>query len=382
MDRAAGSAALDVLKGAAGKNNVKEELACALVEAGEGGVRLSATDLEVGAALRPAGCEVLRPGRALVRLETAASIWRECRADRLRLVCDGDLQVVEAELGGSEYGLPALPPEGFPAWEAPRGAGATLPAEALLAVLRRAAPAAAAAEAGGRYAMAGVALCPGGEVAGVSASTLRAVATDGKRLSLDEAPCEWAGGLDLPAMARLPAVVPAKAAALFCRTLERELKADPEALATLALDARGAYLACGGSEAYSRLVEGRYPDYAPHLEAPAGAGECRLHASALDRLLAAAGVVCDRDGAKVTLAFSAGSVTATAAGSSAGRSRVSEPADYRGPDSQVSLDPKLLRPLLREAGEAAAVLKVAGPAAPLRIGLGGGSWRVLAMPLT
>lgn len=231
--------------------------------------------------------------------------------------------------GGSRFTLQTLPPEDFPA--RPQGSGSDsvgcrLPRALLADALDRVAFAMAARDI--RYYLNGVLLRLDGD-------TLTAVATDGNRLALAEAPV--AAG---PAQA-LEFIVPRKTVHAW----QRLLRAASDAEVTLAVAPKQVRLACRHLVFTSQLIEGRFPDYRRAIPAAQGptVGIARL---ALRDALERAALMTSDSFRGVRLSFADGQLRISAH-NAAQEEAVEEIAlEAGGPTLQIGLNAGYLLDLL------------------------------------
>src|SRR3954471_12788041 len=156
-----------------------------------------------------------------------------------------------------------------------------------------------------RYSMTGVMW----ELDGGSA---RLVATDGRRLALAEGVATAVGGHTTKGQTP---VVPAKAMGL----LERNLQDDPEETVRVCLRPNEALFRTGRAVIYSRLVEGRFPDY--RLVIPKKHNDrVALQAAPSQAAVRQAAIMTDDDSRRVTFRFAKVKLTLQSQGATSGRS--------------------------------------------------------------
>src|SRR5262249_4107815 len=149
----------------------------------------------------------------------------------------------------------------------------------------------AAADDTGRYSMSGV-------LWELEKAVVRLVATDGKRLALAEGVATAVGGHTPGGQ---PPVVPAKAMHL----LERDLQDDPEEAVRVSLRPNDVLFRTGRSVLYSRLVEGRFPDYKSVLPRKKAVA-VPLPAGPFQAAVRQAAIMTDDDSKRVTFRFDRG----------------------------------------------------------------------------
>src|SRR5262249_38232248 len=109
---------------------------------------------------------------------------------------------------------------------------------------------------------------------------------------------------------------------------------------------------------YSRLVEGRYPNYKQVLPQKHNA-KVPLTVGPFQTAVRQAAIMTDDESKRVVFKFTKQKLTLQARGTEAGRSKVELPLEYDGKPLEISFDPKFLIEMLR----------VLDPAAPLTLDL-------------
>lgn len=324
------------------------------------GILLTATDYET-AVLAPIPGEVAEPGEVVAPVERLTAILKETRGDtaEVRTTDEGHLRV---EVAGAGYTVFCVKRETFPevADPDPKG-GATLPAAALLKMLRRTRFAAATERS--RYTLNAVKFER-------RKGVLRLVATDGRRLA--QMDCAAKG--DLGAVALLPL----KAAVI----LEQALAGAPEdAEAVCRTVDNRLVLSVGGVRLSALLLEGQYPDYESVLRKP---GEPLAEAAAPDLLRAArqAALLADQStlSLRVTLREGRALMRATSSGAGGGEADAEAEAAYAGPERSASLDAGMLQDILRAAEEDRVSIDMHSPGQAVIFRWG--DWISVLMPIT
>lgn len=363
-------AAWTAVSGACGKGtNLKPALLCVRAVADLGtGLTLTATDLEVAVSLAVEGVEVRTGGVALLP-DKVGQILREIVGPVIVLSDENGLAMVGQ---GSDFTLPQQNPDEFPsppAFEAD-APHHTIPADVLREMLGR--TAFAAADDGQRYAMTGV-------MWELDGDHVRLVATDGKRLSVADGAASAVGG---HATKGTFPVVPKKAVGLLSRLLSGVGEDEP---VSVVFRANEVLFRVGGAVMYSRLVEGRFPDYRAVLKGAAEgtAGEADVPAAALLATVKQAAIMTEGgdEGKRLSFEFAPGGLTVRGKTAEKGRSQSRMPLDYRGKPIDINLDPTFLTDFLKEvgAGEVNLRLRDGGSPALFRCGEG---FAYMVMPLT
>src|SRR5918995_101656 len=177
-----------------------------LVEAGDGGLTLRATDMEVGLILSVEG-EVESPGSALLPGRLLVDVVRNLPPGDVALALRPEQRDVELTAGMARFHLRTLPPEDFPRLPEFEGEPISLPADALADTVDRVAQAASRDEV--RPILTGVLVT-------AEERTLTMVATDSYRLSVKHTE------LEQPVSQPLEANVPARALRELSRVVSPE----------------------------------------------------------------------------------------------------------------------------------------------------------------
>jgi DNA polymerase-3 subunit beta len=167
---------------------------------------------------------------------------------------------------------------------------------------------------------------------------IRLVATDGRRLALVEGGTQAHG--EHGTKGQMP-VIPAKAMTL----LERNL-VEPDELVRISIRQNDALLKTERAMIYTRLVEGKFPDY-KMVVPQKGAIKIPLTVGPFHTAIRQAAIMTDQESKRVIFRFEKNKLTLQARGIDAGRSRVEMPLDYSGSAVQIDFDPKFLLDMLK-----------------------------------
>jgi|SRR6516164_8552511 DNA polymerase-3 subunit beta len=289
---------------------------------------IMATDLELGIRLEVRGVTVEETGDAIMPAARTLAILRESTDEELLLQANTERCLVQGQF--NEFEMPSEDPANFP--DVPTFAEEKyheLKAENLREMIRRTIFAAAIENP--RYAVTGILW----ELEGNSA---RLVATDGRRLAVDQGPAEGHGGHDTKGQTP---VVPTKAMSL----LERNL-ADPKETVRVSLRPNEVLFKTDRAMIYSRLVEGRYPAYREVFPKKATT-KIPLSAGPFQSAIRQAAIMTDEESKKVTFTFSKKKLILQASGTQTGRSKVEMSLDYDGKAIEIRFDPRYLTDMLR-----------------------------------
>jgi DNA polymerase-3 subunit beta len=320
--------ACQLVSAALSSKDVKPILTNVKAVADEGRCTLMATDLEVGIRLDVQGLEISEPGEAILPAKKLVDILREARDDTLTIEADPGGCVVRGRT--LEFEMPGEDPAQFP--DLPTLSEETyheISAGSLREMVRRTMFAAADSE--GRYTMSGV-------LWELESETIRLVATDGRRLALAEGVGTPQGGHTT--QGQTP-VVPKKAMGL----LERNLQDDEEEPVKVCVTPNEILFRTGRAIIYSRLVEGRFPDYRPVIPEKHTV-RVELNAGAFHSAVRQAAIMTDKESNKVAFGFSKGKLTLQS-GARSGRSKVELALEYDANPLEINFNPAFLMDMLR-----------------------------------
>jgi len=293
---------------------------------------LMATDLELGIRLEVRGIRVEEPGEALLPAARLISILRECPDEEMTIEAGPDACKVFGS--ATEYDMPGEDPAAFP--DVPAFAEEKyheLTAGVLRDMIRRTIFAASTEQQMRFGATTGV-------MWELDAEDQHAalVATDGHRLALSKGPAQNHGEHTTKGQTL---VVPAKAMNL----LERNLT-EPDELVRVSLRSNEALMKTERAMIYSRLVEGRFPNYRQVLPTKFAA-RVPLTVGPFLSAVRQAQIMTDEQSKRVRFQFAKGKLTLRAQGAEAGQSRVEMPVEYDAKNLEISFDPKYLTDMLR-----------------------------------
>jgi DNA polymerase-3 subunit beta len=334
--------------------------------AADGRCTLMATDLEVGIRLDVQGLTILEPGEAILPAAKLVQILREARDRELSIEADASACVIRGTDSPLEFEMPSEDPAYFPDFPSfTEERYHEITAGTLREMIRR--TVFAAGDEATRYTMMGV-------LWEVDENRARLVATDGRRLAQADGLATPVGGHST--RGQTP-VVPTKAMQL----LEKTIQDDPEELVKVCLRPNEVLFRTGRSVIYSRLVEGRFPDYKAVMPKKRTV-RIELQAAPFQAAVRQAAIMTDNDSRRVTFQFTTGRLTLESQGVGTGRSKIEMPLDYKGNPIQINFNPEYLID----------VLKILPPDASLTLDLidggnpalfrQGENYAYLVMPLT
>jgi DNA polymerase-3 subunit beta len=291
----------------------------ALVQAADGKLVISTTDLDTG--IRASvECDVLKAGSTTLPARRLFSIVRELPAAELTLEVDSK-QVATITSGNSFFRIMGLPEEDFPPF--PKGEGAKtfkLQQGVFRDMLKRTAYAISTDES--RYVLNGVLLS-------FKDNKLSLVATDGRRLALVEQELEFPKGSEVEA------ILPTKAVQELSRILR-----DEEPL-TISFGENQVSFDLGTTFLYSKLIEGNYPNYKQVVPAEAKDRiilERELFLNAVRRVA----LLSSEKSNSVKLIFSKNNLDITANTPEVGEAKESLAITHKGKDFSIAFNPEFL----------------------------------------
>jgi DNA polymerase-3 subunit beta len=297
--------------------------------AADGRCTLMATDLEVGIRLDVQGLTIEEPGEAILPAARLIAILREANDEELSIEADQTNCTVRGPT--LEFEMPGEDPAQFPEWPTfAEDKYHEISAGALREMIRR--TIFAVADASGRYSMTGV-------LWELDGDTARLVGSDGYRLALAQGTATAHDGHTTKG--QMP-VVPTKAMAL----LERNLQDDPEEAVKICFRPNDVLFRTGRAMLYSRLVEGRYPDYRQILPKKAAVKATATAAPFLAAVRQAA-VMVEAETKRVAFHFAKHKLTLEAQGVNTGRSKVEMPVGYEGKALNLGFNPEWLTEMLK-----------------------------------
>jgi DNA polymerase-3 subunit beta len=351
---------LSVVSRAVSTRAATQSLSGILVSAGEGGVSICATDLEMGlktklAADSDGGGAVLLPGRLLAELarslgdQTVEIETREVERD------------VEIRSGGSSFHLRVLPSEDFPSLPDEEGEPLTIPAAALAATVELVARAASRDDM--RPVLTGV-------LVSASGNEMTMVATDSYRLAVKRTEMESAIGGELEAN------IPAKA----LRELSRIVSSDGVESVSVSLLRNQAVFKAGDIVLNTRLIEGQFPNFRQLLP-ESYEHDVRLPRPELLDVTRRVSQLAQRN-APLRLSFAPGELKIAASTPDVGDAEETMPAAFEGEPLEIGFNPDFLREGIESVEGDEVVLRLISPLRPgLLQPVDNEDFRYLVMPI-
>ncbi len=291
---------------------------------------LMATDLELGVRLDVLGVTAEQPGEALLPTARLISILRELPDDEITIEATSEACFIKG--ASTEFEMLSEDPSAFP--DIPSFAEESyheMTAGVLREMIKRTIFSVASAEHARFGATTGI-------LWELEDDKATLVATDGRRLAVMSGPATAHGGHGTKG--QMP-VVPSKAMML----LERNLT-EPDEIIKIAFRTNEVLMKTERAMIYSRLVEGRYPNYRQVIP-PKHAARVPLMVGPFYSAVRQAAIMTDQESKRVTFSFAKKKLTLQAKGAESGRSKVELPIDYDGKNLDISFDPKFLSDMLK-----------------------------------
>jgi DNA polymerase-3 subunit beta len=293
---------------------------------------LMATDTEVGIRMEVRSINVEEPGEALMPANRLLSILREATEEELNIEAGPDGCMLRAQR--MEYEMPGEDPSIFPDFPTfAEDKYHEINSGVLHNLVRRTIFAVANPEKTTKW----------GATTGIlwelDGGKARLVATDGRRLALCDGAAIAHGN---HATGSQQPVAPLKAMSL----LERNLQEDEEAV-RVSLRPNEVLIKTERATIYSRLVEGRFPNYKQALPTKHNV-KVPLTAGPFQTAVRQAAIMTSEESMGVVFSFEKGKLTLRARGADTGSSRVEmELPEYQASPLEISFDPRYLTDMLR-----------------------------------
>ena len=321
-------------------------LANLLLEASVGGLRVSATDLEI-ALIAEGTAEVKNNGRAVLNARNLFEIVREAPEETIRLTKKGD-HGIEISSGKSVFRVVGMNPEEFPTLPAVASKEeASIEAEELEEMIEKTFYAASNDET--RYTLNSLYFVKVGKG---EKGFLRVVATDGHRLSYTERESDkkwkWDKGI----------IIPRKGVMEI-----RKLLAEGEGDLKVSVDERAILFRRGKVSLAIRLIEGEFPAYEQVIPKKAD----RIASVGRELLMGGlrrASIMTSDAGRGVKFAFANGQLQISASHPDLGEANEEIPADYKGASFQVGFNPKYFLDILQVTEDEKVVLELKDEVSP------------------
>ena len=305
------------------------------LDAGEQGVvTLTWFDSDVGIRMEVSDCTIESPGEVLLPIDDFSAILAASTDERIGIESDGKKTIVQGV--HSEFRLPSENPDGVRSLEVVDDQPCHEVSARLFRELIRRTVFATDNESS-RYALGGVLL-------EMTANGITGVATDGRRLAVQEGPAR-SSGWDVSGETTIAKpIVPTRAMQLLKRALAAGLKCGNIQLAVTADDVR---IKSGRFPVYARLLKGTFPiwrDIFPQADVVA---KIHITAGPLCEAVRQAAIVDSEEAPGVLFNFGDGQLVLPAGGHDQRRSRVELPIAHYGPKISIRLDPRYVADFLK-----------------------------------
>lgn len=298
------------------------------IVARDGRCTLTTTDMEVGISLGVEGVQVMGPGQALFPAKQLTDILKEIGDKDVTVRADSGVGVVSGQ--HVKFEVPSGDPTAFPDLPTPdEGRYHEVNAGGLREMIRR--TVFATADQAARYSMTGV-------LWEIDGDTAKLVATDGRRLAVADGPAVPVGGHTTKGTT---SVVPAKAMAVLDKVLT-----DAWETVRVCFRADEVFFVTGRGTIYSRLVQGRFPDYKGVLP-KTSSGRAELDLPPFRVAVKQAAVMTGRENRRVTFRFGADKLTMFPEGLASGKSTIDLPIRYAGKATDITLNPDYVVEMLK-----------------------------------
>lgn len=314
------AAAFQLAASVAPARSPKEILQNVRVTATGGLVTLEATDMEVGIRLQLDDIDIQKEGAMLLPVARVGAILRESSDETLTFETDDS--GVQIRGSRSKFRLPGANPDEFPrvaSFEEEKYH--EIPVRLFKEMIRR--TVFATDTESSRYALGGVLL-------EMDETQITAVGTDGRRLARMQGSAQSIGGHGTTGAST---IVPTRAIAL----LERAVSEKDETV-QVAARANDLLVRTRRWTLYSRLVEGRYPNWRQVFPERTESATIDLTVGPLFSALRQAAIVTDHESRGIDFTFANGNLTMEATTAEIGESHVDFPIAYEGEPVTLTLD--------------------------------------------
>ncbi|HYM57811.1 MAG TPA: DNA polymerase III subunit beta [Solirubrobacteraceae bacterium] len=352
---------LQTVTRAASTRSAVQALSGVLLQAGDGGIELRATDMEIGLRV-PLDGEIVRDGAVVLPARLLVDVVRALPVASVSLELRPSEQDVEIVGGSATFHIRTLRLEDFPPFPEPEEGGRVeVPAGAFVETVVKVARSASRDET--RPVLTGI-------LVSASERELRMVATDSYRLSVKETT------LEAPLAGSFEANVPARALQELARIVQH---GEVDRLA-VSVRTNQVIFEAGGVVLSSRLIDGQFPNYRQLLP-DAYDHELQLAGAEATDVVRRISLLAQKN-APLRLAFSEGELTVSARTPDVGEARESMPVPFQGEPLEIGFNPEFLRDGLEAVESGDVVLKLISPLRPGLIEAADGSgFQYLLMPI-
>jgi len=320
---------LNLVQGVIEKKSTIPILSNILLEAGDGRLGITATDLDVSICC---GCaaEVKSGGTVTISARRLFDIVR-LLPEEAEIHCsllENDWMQINS--GNSLYKVVGLPKENFPSIPTPGGPSISVPGAILRSMIQRTMFAITQEES--RYSLNGALLV-------LTPGEMRMVATDGHRLALVVHSVDLVG-VD----GEMRSLIPRKTLSEI-----QKLIGDKEMFVDFGRDENHLFFTVGDKKLVSRVLAGQFPNY--EMVIPRDNDKTIVASTrALGDGIRRAAVMSDEKLRAIRLAFSTANLELTASSAQAGEAREIVPVEYDGPPVEIGFNPQYFLDFLGACG--------------------------------
>lgn len=326
FNRSALQEALNLVTGIVPSRTPKPILQCLRITTEEDGVRICATDLEVGITCLVSQVEVAEQGDVVVPADKLSSIVRESFDDVIAM--EAAESIVSIIGSDSRFSIYSHDPQQYPAVPGFDGAAELqVKLEDLQEGIEQ--TVFSAARESTRYALNGI-------LWEISGKKLLLVATDGRRLAKAAVPLEKS--VKLPE-GRI--IVPSKTMSLLDKIPVRD-----DGTVSVRFVNNQIVLACESVVISSNLVEGNFPKYEDIIPKDY-VNKLTLPTSAVLSAVRRAALLANEDSKGIKLALDKGSLIFTSRAPETGDAQIDMPIDYDGEPMEIGFNPQFLIDVFR-----------------------------------
>lgn len=307
----------------------KESLQNVKIDVTESSTTLMATDMEAGIRIEVEAVDVQMPGKALLHVNRVGQILKESSDDKLVIESDDKGIVIRGQ--HSEFNLPSVNPDEYPTVKGfEETAYHEIPARLFKEMVRR--TTFATDPDSTRFALGGVLLELNGD-------DVIAVGTDGRRMARMIGKGTSVGGHQTQGSTT---IVPTRSLALMERSI-----GEKDEVVQISSRGNDIQLRSNRCTIYSRLVEGRYPNWRQVLPNRDNSVRINMTVGPFHNVIRQAAIVADQESRGLELEFGGGTLLLSAKTADLGQSRVEMPIEYDGEPIKMKLDHRFISDFLR-----------------------------------
>jgi len=319
--------AFQIVSGVVPTRTTKDILKNVKLQVADGKATLIGTDSDVGIRYEIPGVEIESDGETLLPANRVISILRELQDDGVDFEISDNSVCIRS--GHSEFKLSAEDPAEFPVVKAfEEGRHLAVPAKVLQQAIRRTIFSTDVEST--RYALGGILL-------ELQADALTLAATDSRRLAVAKVSCRSEGQAE-----NATPVIPRSAMSL----IEKSIEGDDDSDVLIAVHANDVLVKTNRSTVYSRLVEGRFPNYKDVIPADSKY-TVDLVVAPFYAAVRQAQIVTNEESRGVEFTFSEGNLTLNSRAADIGQSKVELPISFTGDELTITFDPRFIAEFLR-----------------------------------